>query len=318
MGCCGRKNKKVKNTSNDIQSNSTKKINVNNEKEKKTISIDKIQSPTIVNQKQVLQTEPIVIKDEIEEITKATSAPIVPNTDDDFKESVEKISSKDHRTPIKTYSQLQKSVAEEKKPVSILVFHADYCPYSKRTLPGLRRWAQANQDRIGLYEIDVEQDSNLAEYYHVRTIPTIMAFDEQNLIAPIWQRTSKNVLPLSSTEQLEPIEDKFEKIKDVYVVRSSKIQEEEEDSIESVNESQQEQESSEFINDSTLKSVASSEHSSYLWNQSSQSIDTHTSKVSIPEYRGRMISQSTIAPDEQFRSKHSNSFHRKQQQIFFF
>ena len=136
-----------------------------------------------------------------------------------------------------------------------------------------------------------------------------MAFDEQNLIAPIWQRTSKNVLPLSSTEQLEPIEDKFEKIKDVYVVRSSKIQEEEEDSIESVNESQQEQESSEFINDSTLKSVASSEHSSYLWNQSSQSIDTHTSKVSIPEYRGRMISRSTIAPDEQFRSKHSNSFH---------
>ena len=61
-------------------------------------------------------------------------------------------------------------------------------------MPDLRQWARANKDRIVLYEADVEPASHLAHHYHVRTVPTLMAFDEQNLLAPIWQRTANQVL----------------------------------------------------------------------------------------------------------------------------
>ena len=87
--------------------------------------------------------------------------------------------------------------------MSIILFYGRYCPYSQRTIPGLRQWAETNKDRIFLYEADVEQALNLAEYYHVRTIPTIMAFDKNNLLAPIWQRTANNVL---SNDLQSPIE----------------------------------------------------------------------------------------------------------------
>jgi hypothetical protein len=71
-------------------------------------------------------------------------------------------------------------------------------------MPGLRQWARTNKDRIFLYEADVEQSLNLAEYYHVRTIPTLMAFDDNNLLTPIWQRTADNVL---STDPQSPIDE---------------------------------------------------------------------------------------------------------------
>ncbi|CAF2533701.1 unnamed protein product [Rotaria sp. Silwood2] len=84
----------------------------------------------------------------------------------------------------------------------MVFFYARYCPYSKRTISGLRQWAQTNKDRIVLYEADVEQALKLAEYYHIRTIPTVLAFNENNLLVPIWQRTATNVL---STDLQLPI-----------------------------------------------------------------------------------------------------------------
>lgn len=81
-------------------------------------------------------------------------------------------------------------------------------------MPGLRQWARSNKDRIVLYEADVEQASNLAHHYHVRTIPTLMAFNEQNLLAPIWQRTANQVLatdfetPPEETPMVAEIEEK--------------------------------------------------------------------------------------------------------------
>ncbi len=104
--------------------------------------------------------------------------------------------------------------------MSIVLFYGRYCPYSKRIMPGLRQWARANKDRICLYEANVEQASKLAEYYHIRTIPTIMAFEEKNLLAPIWVRTADHVLP-SSTDESEPIE---EKLNNIYVTLDPSIQ----------------------------------------------------------------------------------------------
>jgi hypothetical protein len=90
-------------------------------------------------------------------------------------------------------------------------------------MPGLRQWARANKDRIFLYEANVEQASKLAEYYHIRTIPTIMAFEEKDLLVPIWVRTADHVLPSSptTTDESEPIE---EKLNNIYVTLDPSIQ----------------------------------------------------------------------------------------------
>jgi thiol-disulfide isomerase/thioredoxin len=126
--------------------------------------------------------------------TKRRSLKISSPNGDDFDIFINQRSADDNIHAIATLDDLQRSVKEKEKPVSIVLFYARYCPYSKRTMPDLRLWARSNQDRIVLYEADVEQASNLADHYHVRTIPTLMAFNEQNLLAPIWQRTANQVL----------------------------------------------------------------------------------------------------------------------------
>lgn len=141
--------------------------------------------------------EPIVI----EEKTKTVSVPNVTSAPEGKERSHAQIEQWIHESTtdenissIKTLSELEKSVEMKQKPVSLLLFYGRYCPYSKRTVPGLRQWARFNQDRIHLYEVDVEEGAELTEYYHVRTIPTVMAFNETNLLAPVWQRTANQVL----------------------------------------------------------------------------------------------------------------------------
>ena len=111
------------------------------------------------------------------------------------------ISSIDNIYPEETLSDLQTFVQRNEKPISIVFFYGYHCPYSKRIMPKFRQWTRANQDRIVLYEANVEQTTKLAEYYHIRTIPSLIAFHEKNLLVPIWQRTTNNVL--SSDMQLE-------------------------------------------------------------------------------------------------------------------
>ncbi|CAF4346123.1 unnamed protein product, partial [Adineta steineri] len=106
----------------------------------------------------------------------------------------DEISSTDNISSVKTFDDLQILVEQHAKPISIVLFYGCYCPYSKRTIPGLRQWARINKDRIYLYEVDVKQASKLTEYYHIQTIPTIMAFENNNLLVPIWQRTANNIL----------------------------------------------------------------------------------------------------------------------------
>lgn len=137
---------------------------------------------------------PVVSSDVETKPTKRRSPNISSPNDDDFETFINQRSSDDNIHALATLDDLQRSVKQKDKPVSIVLFYARYCPYSKRTMPGLRQWARSNKDRIVLYEADVEQASNLAHHYHVRTIPTLMAFNEQNLLAPIWQRTANQVL----------------------------------------------------------------------------------------------------------------------------
>lgn len=189
MGCCGRNNRKVKRKSEVIKV-----------EKKKSLINDEI---NLIDQNQLLKNEPdiqqeLILTPTIEEtiqIKHRKKSPSISSLDYDIGD----ISSTDNISPIETLDDLQTFVQENNKSISIILFYGRYCPYSRRTIPDLRQWARANKDRIFLYEADVEQASKLAEYYHVQTIPTIMAFEDNNLLAPIWRRTAKNVL--SSIEQ---------------------------------------------------------------------------------------------------------------------
>ncbi|CAF3436188.1 unnamed protein product [Rotaria sp. Silwood1] len=206
MGCCRKENKKStnKNKKNKVK----QKKNLINDKEKKKVTIKTIDQDQFFKDKNNLQQQSInnpIVKNTEQEISNLEhhiKSPSISSSNNDFDDDfINNISSTDNIYSIKTLNDLQIFVEQNKKPISIVFFYGRYCPYSKRTISGLRQWARINKDRIVLYEVDVEQALKLTEYYHIQTIPTILAFNENNLLVPIWQRTATNVL--SSDLQLQ-------------------------------------------------------------------------------------------------------------------
>ncbi|CAF3518188.1 unnamed protein product [Rotaria sp. Silwood1] len=199
MGCCRKENKKStnKNKKNKVK----QKKNLINDKEKKKVTIKTIDQDQFFKDKNNLQQQSInnpIVKNTEQEISNLEhhiKSPSISSSNNDFDDDfINNISSTDNIYSIKTLNDLQIFVEQNKKPISIVFFYGRYCPYSKRTISGLRQWARINKDRIVLYEVDVEQALKLTEYYHIQTIPTILAFNENNLLVPIWQRTATNVL----------------------------------------------------------------------------------------------------------------------------
>ncbi|CAF1262101.1 unnamed protein product [Rotaria sp. Silwood1] len=199
MGCCRKENKKStnKNKKNKVK----QKKNLINDKEKKKVTIKTIDQDQFFKDKNNLQQQSInspIVKNTEQEISNLEhhiKSPSISSSNNDFDDNfINNISSTDNIYSIKTLNDFQTFVEQNKKPISIVFFYGRYCHYSKRTISGLRQWARINKDRIVLYEVDVEQALKLTEYYHIQTIPTILAFNENNLLVPIWQRTATNVL----------------------------------------------------------------------------------------------------------------------------
>lgn len=55
-------------------------------------------------------------------------------------------------------------------------FYATWCPPCRALAPRLEQFAEANKDRVKIVKVDTDQDEALSERYGVRTIPTIVAF----------------------------------------------------------------------------------------------------------------------------------------------
>ncbi|CAF0975860.1 unnamed protein product [Adineta ricciae] len=310
MGCCRKDKQKTATTK---KNDKTKTIQTTKAEKKKSTTNNK--EKTIIDDK----NHEIVAKiiEQTKENTIQQKSPSSPSTNDD-------IFPTDNISPVKTFDELKSSVGRHTKPISILLFHGQYCPFSKRTIPDLRRWARDNKDRIYLYEANVEHATNLIEYYHVRTIPTLLAFEGKNLLVPIWQRTASNVLSTIETAESMEIEsepDQLEEIlqrklndsNNVPIVLNKKGSKTNPTS----NENKQEQyilivdndrpnadrsvrngsDSKRKIDQSySIKSLASSQHSSYAWNQSVSSVENKSETTElIAEYRGRMVSQTTFS-----------------------
>ncbi|CAF3382346.1 unnamed protein product [Rotaria socialis] len=228
MGCCRKENKKSTNNDNGTKKtkkNKAKKQRTSKDKKKVTIktideqsdskfqaTTDQIQLFSKVDKSLQQQQQPS-IQIPVDENTlepRTTSPPSITSSRLEIDHHViDNISSSDNIHSIKTFNDLQAFVEQNKKPISIVFFYAPYCPYSKRAMYGLRQWARANKNRVFLYEADVEQALQLAEYYHIRTVPTVIAFSKNNLLSPIWQRTATNVFSSdveTSINQSESIE----------------------------------------------------------------------------------------------------------------
>jgi len=129
-----------------------------------------------------------------------------------------------------------------------------------------------------------------------------MAFDQNNLLAPIWQRTANNVLSSSSINDSKTIE-KVDDSNDRSLQKSNSIEKSNTSSEKIDNSNDRSPQKSNSIE----KSIALSEQSPYIWDRSIQSVDNgsqSSSKDLTIEYNGRMISQSTISNDDRLTSRY--------------
>jgi thioredoxin 1 len=67
------------------------------------------------------------------------------------------------------------SLIRDHRPV-LVDFHALWCGPCKAQSPILKELAEELGDNIRVIKIDVDQNNNLAEKYHIQSVPTLMVF----------------------------------------------------------------------------------------------------------------------------------------------
>jgi thioredoxin 1 len=69
-------------------------------------------------------------------------------------------------------------------PKRVLVdFYADWCFPCRMLAPRLEQFAEANADKVKVVKVDSDADEELANRYSVRTIPTVIAFENGQEVA---------------------------------------------------------------------------------------------------------------------------------------
>src|SRR3954463_14510322 len=82
-----------------------------------------------------------------------------------------------------------------KKDGWVLVdFFATWCPPCRNLAPLLERFADQNADRVTVVKVDTDADEPLSEQYHVRTIPTIVAFKSGQEVRRVVNPQSRGAL----------------------------------------------------------------------------------------------------------------------------
>jgi len=74
-----------------------------------------------------------------------------------------------------TEQEFQQHVLEADKPV-LVDFYADWCGPCKSQAPILESLAEDNQDSLDVVKVDVDQAGGLAQMYGIRSIPTLVLF----------------------------------------------------------------------------------------------------------------------------------------------
>ena len=58
----------------------------------------------------------------------------------------------------------------------VVAFKADWCPYCRRIAPVLEELSGEYSNEIEIYNVDIDDNPDLAEQYDVMTIPTVFVY----------------------------------------------------------------------------------------------------------------------------------------------
>lgn len=92
-----------------------------------------------------------------------------------------------------TQENFQTEVLESKEPV-LVDFHADWCGPCRAQSPIVERLAEEYAGRARIGKVDVDDEQELAARFGVRSIPTLIVFDEGKVVDQLVGAQSKSVL----------------------------------------------------------------------------------------------------------------------------
>ena len=65
----------------------------------------------------------------------------------------------------------------------IVDFYGGYCPPCRLLEPVLARLAEKFRGQVQVVKVDIEEQPDLAQRYRVRSVPTLLALDGDNVVA---------------------------------------------------------------------------------------------------------------------------------------
>jgi thioredoxin 1 len=65
----------------------------------------------------------------------------------------------------------------------VVDFYAQWCPPCRALAPLLERFATENEERVKVVKVDSDADQDLAATFGIRTIPTLIAFQDGQEVA---------------------------------------------------------------------------------------------------------------------------------------
>ncbi|OQA33272.1 MAG: Thioredoxin C-1 [Candidatus Dependentiae bacterium ADurb.Bin331] len=95
---------------------------------------------------------------------------------------------------------LMKTVAEIKDIIDaaqglvVIDFYAPHCPSCMRMLPAVEAVAHQFADQVAFLKVDTSISPEIAQEYHVPTIPCMLVFNEKQLVARYNQSMSRKQL----------------------------------------------------------------------------------------------------------------------------
>ena len=77
----------------------------------------------------------------------------------------------------------------------IIDFYADWCGPCKMVAPILEELAEEYKDKLNIYKVDTEKETELASVFGIRSIPTLMLFkDGKNVSMKVGALPKKTII----------------------------------------------------------------------------------------------------------------------------